>query len=282
MSERNPRHEDNRALEDGLVTTMRREQYASGTAALQDTLTVAGADGVFDTALTNGLMAIAAAAIPSHPAAASTSKRLPAASGLLNDLATAFGKDAAGVVAVPTGQSAHDFDDRGMLRDLGYEQKVAVNVDLLQDALDRTQPARHARGATGLLTAADVSALQVLDEHPALRVLSEFRTNKYWERGDHADAVEYDRAIEFLEMLTEAEVEDRVEAVRATRGWPSDEEAIQDCPLCGNRSVVATGSDGWGYGIVAATCQVCSYRLSEHAAEKANLDAEWEARWAHL
>lgn len=267
-------------MEDGLVTKMRREQFATGTAALQDKLTVAGAVGVFDTALTNGLMAIAAAAIPGHPASASGG-RLPPASGLLNDLTAAFGKDAAGVVQVPTGENAYDLDPRGVLKDLGYERKVAVDVDLLLDALNRTQPARHARGATGLLTAVDVEALAVLDEHPALRVLSDFRTDEYWARGAEADAIEYDRAIEFLEMLTEAEMEDRVEALRATRGWPADEFDLQECPACGNTSLVATGSDGWGYGVVAATCQVCSYRQSEHAAERANLDAEWEARWEH-
>jgi hypothetical protein len=49
----------------------------------------------------------------------------------------------------------------------------------------------------------------------------------------------------------------------------------------GNDSLVATGSDAWGYGIVAATCQVCSYRQSEHTAELENLNTEWELRWEH-
>lgn len=257
----------------------RFDQFAAGTTALQDNLTVAGADGIFDLALTNGLLTLVAAAIPGHAASAITGK-LPPASKLLADLANEFGKDGAGVVLVPTGENAFDFGPTGLI-DLGYERMVAVNVDLLADALGRTQAARHGRGPTGLLTDADVDALAVLDEHPALSVLSDFRREQYWARGSEEDAKEFDRAMKVFELLSEDDVAARVAAARANHGLGVQDHDLQFCPVFGNRTLVASGQDSWGYGTVAATCPVCSFEQSEHAAELLNLDLEWETRWAN-
>lgn len=256
----------------------RRDQFAAGTTALQDNLTIAGADGVFDLALTNGLLAVVAAAIPGHPASAVIGK-LPPASKLLADLADKFGKDAAGFTQVPTGENAFDFGPKGLV-DLGYERMVSVNIDLLADAVGRTQAARHGRGPTGLLTAANVDALAVLDEHPALSVLSDFRREQYWARGSEEDAKEFDRAVEVLRLLSRGDIEARVASVKENHGLGVQDHDLQFCPVCGNQTLVAHGSDSWGYGTVAARCPVCSFEQSEHAAELLNLDLEWETRWA--
>jgi hypothetical protein len=117
----------------------------------------------------------------------------------------------------------------------------------------------------------------VLDEHPALSVLSEFNNDLCWVRAREADGEESDRSMEFLEMLTDAEVADRAKAVRHTQGWPGG--ALQTCTAYSHDALVATGTDCFGYGIVAATCQVCSYRSSEHAAYELNLQTEWKVRW---
>lgn len=255
-------------------------QYAVGTTALQEDLLIAGADGVFDVALTNGLLAIAASVIPGHKAA-NPAERTPSASEVLRDLAKSFQKSIAGMVAVPTGEEATDLDDRGFLVRLGFDGVVQVPVDLLQDALNRTQPARHGRGPTGLLTSADVDALVGLDEHPALRVLTDYANDLSWKRGEEGDALEAERASEFLEMLTEEEVEARVRAVRSRPVSADDFVELQFCPVCGHQSMVGVGQDGWGYGLVAAICQVCSFKQGEHAAERESMEMEWETRWAH-
>lgn len=269
-----------RRVHHGLVSMSsdRSNQYANGTTALQNNVTVAGADGVFDLALTNGLLAVVAATITGHPAAMAIG-RAPAANSLLMDLVATFGKDSAGFVKVPTGENAVDFDGKGLV-DLGYERMVSVNVDLLLDALGRTQAARHGRGPAGLLTIADVDALAALDEHPALSVLSDYRRELFWELGSVADSAEFDRALGVLELLSDDDVAARVAACQSTHGYGSEEHELQFCPVCGHQTLVATGSDAWGYGIVPARCPVCSFEQSEHSAELLNLDQEWESRWA--
>jgi hypothetical protein len=260
------------------ISKHRCEQYATGTTALQENIAAPGADGVFDVALTNGLLAVVAVAVPGH-AAAKTACKLPPASKLLDDLEVTFGKDAAGVTEVPTGENAQDLVGIGLV-DLGYERTVRVEVDLLADALARTQAARHGRGPTGLLTSSDVEALAVLDEHPALSVLADYRREQYWDRGSAADTAEFDRALGVLKLLTDADIAARVMSVASAHGLPVEEHELQFCPVCGNQTLVSGSTDSWGYGIVAATCPVCSFEQSEHGAELLNLDQEWISRWA--
>lgn len=255
-----------------------------------------GADGTFDAALTNGLLAVVAVAIPGHRAA-NMSGSMPPASQLLRDLVSAFGSSG-GLTRVPTGEEETHWDDFALYFDSGQrglppapqvldrprrQRFVDVNTDLLIDALVRTQAARHDRGPTGLLTKADVEELLALDEHPALGALSDHQNDARYAKGRASDAEEAQRAYEVLSMLTDADRADRVAHVKAEHGDPApgaDAIALQERLVCGNETLVATGGDEFGYGTVSGTCQVCSYRQSDYATEELNLALEREARWA--
>lgn len=254
----------------------RRKVYAACTAALLDESSSPG-EGTFDTALTNGLLAIASVSIPGHKSANLTGF-MPAASKVLDDLVAEFG-ETSGVVEVPTGEEERDLNQFGMMVGLGHELKVRVNVGQLREALKRTQPTRHGSGPDEQLTDADVEALVALDDHPALRCLGDRRNDLAWTRGDVDEDLEMSRALGFMRLLDEADVQARVEAAERYAPHYDDGRELQDCPVCGHQTLVPTGTDGFGYGHTAGTCVVCSYRRSEHATYLLDLDDEWEFRW---
>lgn len=266
--------------DDGSVTldSLRKRQYAVATTALEDNPNVAGSDGLFDIALTNGLLEIAAAAIPGHPAATAVG-RMPPASRVLSDLVDRFGHDQ-GFTTIETDEDERDFSTP-MFTPNGKKVEVRINVAQLRDALARTQAARHGRGPADTLTSTDVEALSALDNHPALRVTAQHRRDLDWTKGRSADEDELERAAEFIVMMSDEDIAARVDAVRFEHGWSLDSPELQECPVCGNDTLISLGTDDWGYGIVAGTCGVCSYRQSEHAAEEASMEMEWATRWAH-
>ena len=254
----------------------RRKIYAACTAALLEETSIPG-EGTFDAALTNGLLAIASVAIPGHKSA-NTTGFMPPASTVLDDLIAEFGATS-GVVEVPTGEEANDLSNIGILIGLGHELKVPINVDQLREALKRTQPTRHGSGPDEQLTAADVQALAELDAHPALRCLGDLQNDLAWTRGDINNDFEMDRAVEFMRLLDEDDIEARVEAAERYAPGYDDGRQMQDCPVCGHQTLVPTGGDGFGYGHTAGTCVVCTYRRGEHATYLLDLEDEWEFRW---
>lgn len=254
----------------------RRKIYAACTAALLHESSSPG-EGTFDTALTNGLLAIASVSIPGHKAA-NAAGFMPAASKVLDDLVAEFG-ETSGMVEVPTGEEERDLNEVGVMIGLGHELKVRVNVDQLREALKRTQPTRHGSGPDEQLTDADLEALAVLDNHPALRCLGDRRNDLAWTRGDVDDDLELGRASAFLRLLDEEDIEARVEAAERYTPHYDDAVDLQDCPVCGHQTLVPTSADGFGYGHTSGTCVVCSYQRSEHATYLLDLDDEWEFRW---
>ncbi|GAA1914266.1 hypothetical protein GCM10009737_14490 [Nocardioides lentus] len=204
------------------------------------------------------MLAIASAAIPGH-ISANTTGFMPSASKILDDLVDEFGA-ISGVAEVPTGEEAHDLNHLGMLVGLGHELKIAINVDHLREALERTQLARHGSGPGEQLTDADLQALSELDAHPALRSLGDRQNDQAWTRGDIDNDVEMDRALEILSLLDDDDIKARVGAAERYRPDYDDPRQMQDCPVCGHQTLAPTGSDGFGYGHTAGTCVVCTYR----------------------
>jgi hypothetical protein len=254
----------------------RRKIYAACTAALLDESSSPG-EGTFDTALTNGLLAIASVSIPGHKSA-NTTGFMPAANKVLDDLVAKFG-ETSGVVEVPTGEEERDLNQDGMMIGLGRELKVHVNVGQLREALSRTQPTRHGSGPEGQLIDADVEALVALDDHPALRCLGDRRNDLFWTRGDVDDDDEMSRAAAYLRLLDEDDIGARAEAARRYAPRYDESVELQGCAACGHQTLVPTASDGFGYGNTPGTCVVCSYRRSEHATYLLDLEDEWEFRW---
>lgn len=254
----------------------RRKIYAACTAALLEATSIPG-EGTFDAALTNGMLAIASVAIPGHKSA-NTTGHMPSANKVIDDLIAEFG-ETSGVVEVPTGEEARDLNNVGMLVGLGHELKIPINVNQLREALKRTQPTRHGSGPDEQLTDADVQALAELDDHPVLRCLGDRQNDLAWTRGDVNDDFEMDRAVAFMRILDDEDIEARVEAAERYVPRYDDGREMQVCPVCGHHTLVPTGGDGFGYGNTPGTCVVCTYRRSEHATYLLDLDDEWEFRW---
>lgn len=57
-----------------------------------------------------------------------------------------------------------------------------------------------------------MQALAELDAHPALRCLGDLQNDLAWTRGDINNDFEMDRAVEFMRLLDEDDIEARVEA----------------------------------------------------------------------
>ena len=245
----------------------RREIYAQAAAVLDEDHLVPGAEALFDQALTNGLLVIAAAVIPGHAAADDPPRRrLPSAADLLTALAAHAGDAARPTIEIPLGGSG----DSGFL---------LLEAAHLQDAVRRTQAARHGRGPGGQVTTADVEALLALDKHPALQAIAGHYLDKNWRQAQVADQIERSRAADFLDNLDSNEISRRVREAERVSGFHEDELEPQECPVCGHNTLLATVPDDFGYGTTAGTCVVCSYHRSDDAAYEKNLDQEWRARW---
>jgi len=259
-------------------TRQRGKLYAEGAAVLDEDCQVSGAEGLFDQALTNGLLAIAAAAIPGHPAAGSGF--MPAANRLLVDIAK-HAPPTDGVSRVLTGAKVTDLGPMGLV-ETDEDEYVEVRVDQLSGALARTQAARHGHGPGGQVNVDDVAALLALDRHPALEALTDHYLDRDWRRAQVADRTDKARAAGYAALLGDEELSRRAKhAQEQLSPIPGDDfTSPQLCPVCAEETITSTGGDDFGYNITAGTCLVCSYVRSDRIAYDLGVDQEWETRWA--
>jgi hypothetical protein len=245
------------------VSTVSRD-YAQTTLALIEDSDGPSAAALFDIALTTALVAMV-----SHdwPEAMPATGRVPSARHLLKLIEDRAGVDAVGVAWLAG----------------YYGDTVPVPVTALCAALDRTQPVRHGRGGDGSLLEAEVDALQGLDRHPALGMLTSTGYDKMSDRALRDDAVERARAADFAAGLDDAEMARRVELASADAPCSPkdllDWAPPQECPVCGQESLAVERTDDFGHGIGAGTCSVCTYRRSAQMMHEMALAAEWEIRW---
>jgi hypothetical protein len=231
----------------------RQRQYAIHTVALGDG-TVPHAATLFDTALTNGLLAIVVADWPGEDQGRN-GKTKPA-----SELIKLVGLKIGGhhwLIAVldPLPFTPND-------------SSITVEVDLgvLQHALDVTQPIRHGRGGGSEIVPAEaVKALQDLDMHPALGVLTDAHVSESEIATATAAAAEYDRVSAYIDLVGEDEITSR--AARAGEALPVDPKERYDspglgwCDMCGHESLVI--SRVLDYGSETGTCFACSYVVTE-------------------
>jgi hypothetical protein len=217
-----------------------RQEYVQAVVLLEQDLSFPGAEGVFEHALTNGLLAIAAA---EHPDLV-TRSFMPSASSLAHSLA------------------------------LVHE----VRASDLWAAVQRTGAPRHGRGPGGVLTRTDLCALEDLDNHPVLRGLHSELLDAHWARIEVADRYERDRASSYLRLLDEDEIIHRAQVaiVALTPLVEPGEDIVwpQECPICDHEAMNHEGGDDFGYGYTGGTCLVCSYRRSDDVAYQAGAMAE--------
>lgn len=158
-----------------------------------------------------------------------------------------------------------------------------LDASTLAEAIEVSNARRHGRATTQTLTAGHVQALAALDAYPHLRVTSTAQVDRAFLQGQLEVQAEERRAASYLELLDEEEQQRRV--VAAADVGPADpkEQMMQlepqDCPICWHTTILPTGPDSFGYGIVSGTCFVCGYHLTEHEADLRNLQMEFHHRW---
>jgi hypothetical protein len=215
-----------------------RAGYVKGVLLLRKGGVFRAAEGVFNQALTNGLLAIACVEQPALVAV----ERLPSASQLAKDLAH-----------VPE-----------------------VDQPKLDQAIKRTDAARHGRDVGSQLKEGDIRLLGELDGHPALSVILGEQIDERWANAYLVNRHEIERAVAYLELLDDDEVQRRIEfAESALAPTPGEyDEGPQECDVCENETMNREGRDDFGYGYVLGTCVVCSYRRSDDVAHQSGMDAE--------
>lgn len=235
------------------VQQHRQRQYAIHTVALGDGK-VPGAASLFDTALTNGLLAIVASGWPGEE--------------LWSNQQT---KPASKLIQLVKAKTDSDQWLIAVLEPLPFppdEPAIRVEVDLtvLCRALDETQRIRHGRdGGTETLSEEAVKGLRDLDMHPALGVLADAHVSESEIAAATVAAAEYDRVATYIELVGEDELANR--AARAGDALSADPKERYDspglgwCDMCGHNSLVT--SQILEYGSETGTCFACSYVVTE-------------------
>lgn len=218
------------------LTDDRRRHYADGALVLREGHRIPGAEGLFNQALTNGLLALAeAAGIP--------------------DAHKPYPPAARALIALLTGKSGPD------------ERPPAELLARLLGAVERTDPARHGRLGARQLTDDDVHDLVDLDAYDGLGVLDDAVVDRDAVRATAADHDESARAGGYLQLLEEhlgvEEIERRIALAQGLGGPGVDGEGHdpQECPVCMNETLVVHSLDDFAV-LGAGTCTVCSYERS--------------------
>ncbi|NDU75957.1 hypothetical protein GWI34_25500 [Actinomadura sp. DSM 109109] len=285
----------------------RARQYTLCTIALQyDRLSV-GAEGVFDQALTNGLAAIVAytwpgkevkrsgsilsatellTTIENHGALAEDGedcvKRVPHdPDGTIYD-APPGEKKATEDQNEPADDETGEWwlkpiwDDSTLARRHRLANFTTVNLTTLRAAVKATQAIRHARDADvddeerQVLTEEHLHALMELDFHPALGGVGDAMQDRWYATTETADKAERARAARFYSLLCPDELERReqVDYRELHESHYKDEDVeVEECPVCGNLSLVADCKERTLCEIGVGTCVVCSYERSYAVAE---------------
>ncbi len=271
------------------------------------------AEGTFEAALTNALVAIVASEWAGEENYPDNPSKTRSASPLLT-LIRGKAKEAGSAV-----RPASDASDVFLIRDPHADEggrdveepatetpmeeslfswprpavpplETRVDVGTLLDALDVTQPVRHAREdgdevdeKPRLLERRHVEALLALDSHPSLWALDMEREDRYEDSAQKQDEREREQAGQTLRRIGEEEADRRAAAAvdLHTGPTPDDPSALelQECPVCGYEAFSSDGGDELGMQVGTGECLVCHYRRSPAIANAIAREMEWERRW---
>ncbi|WP_262705575.1 MULTISPECIES: hypothetical protein [Streptomyces] len=297
-------------MPDDVVMNHRRARTYAVCAVKLDEDHTDAAEGTFDAALTNALVAIVASEWPGKEGKPFTKP----ASKLLELIREKADKEPRVVQRAPDENDVflirdpHADDDapdaeeapatRGSLTDSIFSLQwpavqpleTRVHVGTLLDALDVTQPVRHAREEGDeadeeprLLERRHVEALLALDSHPSLWALDLEREDRYEDSAQKQDEREREQAGQTLRRIGEEEADRRaVAAVDLHTGpTPDDPSALelQECPVCGYEAFSSDSGDELGMQVGTGECLVCHYRRTPAIANAIAREMEWERRW---
>ncbi|MDQ4033619.1 MAG: hypothetical protein M3332_15785 [Actinomycetota bacterium] len=277
------------------MTSTRAREYGQCTAALDTDYQTSGAEALYDQALSNGLVAIVEYEWPGEELETSRRRRrnkTKSATDLLKVIRNRATKVSQGIVQLTT-RTVGYIDPQYQRKDAlcvnltaPSTEFVQVAVDLLQEAIDRTQSIRHGRiqvHATVGLDRRHIDALCNLNHHPALDSLAEEYGDQSWRAAKVQDLWTRNHAADYLEIIGEEEADRRMST--SEDYLPADPKdramgpELQRCPVCLRETLLADRFDSMGHGIGIGTCIVCSYNRGEAIAEDEASDIEWKVRW---
>lgn len=257
-----------RHRERAAVQKSRAREYAICTIALRYDRISAGAEGVFDQALTNGLAAIVGHMWPGREMKGSQVRSATGLLGVIVEKGTTVNGD---VCYVPNSRDTEpDPSTIPMDDDPWPRYHTRVRIGVLGAAIDATQPIRHARKADrGILVSPSdeqIGALEELCHHPVLADGMDVLDNRYVLDVETVDKASIERAVQYLELLHDEEL-----SRRATAEYWDMYKAVDSCPVCENNSLIVQGRDEWIDEISAGQCVVCGYCRTT---KMANLSAQ--------
>lgn len=281
--------------EDAYMKNQRARIYAACAVKLDEDHEDA-AEGTFDAALTNALVAIVAHEWPDEVKRRGDGRPKPA-SGLLAVIKEKAQADEAGVYLIPDPTAATEAEAPAAAGEASSifspewtrlpRLDTRIDVATLEHALEATQSIRHGREEEGPpLEKKHVEALLALDTHTSLMALASEQENRYERSAGEEDQREWARAVTRLELLGEGEPSRRAAAAaEAHEGHhPKHNPAsldLQDCPVCGYTAFSSSSGDELGMQIGIGQCLVCHYERTPAIAEAEARQALYEARFAN-
>lgn len=160
------------------------------------------------------------------------------------------------------------------------EDVTVVKASVLRTAIAATQAIRHARAAdedsTVTLPDEQIDALDGLSYHPALADMEGLVADRFWRNTLAADRAAVERAEQYLELLGEKELERRaaIDYSEMCRWAHGSGTQVDECPVCGNESLVVSGREGWLGEVAIGQCVVCSYKRTAEVADDIAADVD--------
>jgi hypothetical protein len=224
---------------------MRQARYALNYLALMDAQMPP--EGPFDVALTNGLLAVVGVSDPTQILA--------------------------GKLTLPASALLSHIEHEQAVAKANMAEPLAVDVGVLRDGLEVTQPLRHGRADDEwiALTARHVEALRALDDLEGLRVLP-FAEGIVAEKSKQADVA--DRLmVELYRARVDEHPSRSVSGLDEYLNMPYPE----NCVSCGRETFVA---DGLGEADqFSGLCIVCGFVRADGEAEEMYLAHEFARKW---
>ncbi|MGW1163396.1 hypothetical protein ACWD48_35465 [Streptomyces sp. NPDC002519] len=231
---------------------------------------MAGREGVFDQALSNGLAAIVACEWPGEEL--DRNRRVRSASALLKVIEEHV-PATDGIVLIPDQHPMPEIpqgDTDSLFQVPRLSSHTLIDVRTLQNGIEASQAARHGRGVGGLRHR-HIEALLALDGHRSLGVMGEEQQDRIQQIAQAEDVASQKRAAEYLERIGEGEAARRAEHVVNPNAYhPKHNPHGHDldiCPVCGHETFCVEGLDPIFGRVGYGQCLVCTYARTPGAAE---------------
>ncbi|ALO91253.1 hypothetical protein SHL15_0036 [Streptomyces hygroscopicus subsp. limoneus] len=233
---------------------------------------MAGREGIFDQALSNGLAAIVASEWPGKEL--DRKGRVLSASALLKVIEEHV-PATDGIVLLPDKDPMPEIpqgDTDSLFQASRLSWYTRIDVRTLQNGIEASQAARHGRGVGGLQHR-HIEALLALDGHRSLGVMGEEQQDRFQQTMQSEDAASQKRAAEYLERIGEEEAARRAENVANPNAYHPkhnpDGHDLDTCPVCGHETFCMEGLDPVFGRVGYGQCLVCTYTRTPGAAEGA-------------